>query len=953
MNIAWDKAKDEVFRENTAQAIQEQLERLDNQAEKYQKRWIWELFQNALDAAPQGAGIEIRLRLRGDFEFGHNGAPFSANDILHLVFHGSTKREKEDSIGRYGTGFLTTHVISKKVRVSGSLETEQAFDFLLDRTGTTSRELASAMEFSEQRLRESVDRNITPDHRWTSFEYGLSSEAQSVVRQTLLDVRAIAPIVLVFNPRIEKLEITDDKSCVFSVRREKVTETIALATVDMIADEEKTCHFVVVEKGDVAVMVPLSPLGDGLAIGIVEGLPKLFVAFPLVGTETLPIPFIVNCPKAKPTPDRNGLYLDAEPTADNSRNKAFLESAWGLYADVVNWAAQRGLEEPQRLAKFSCAPDFEWLDRTWFDELVVNLLQTAIVRTPLVRVGGGQKRPPTEVIFPDPPVPEVRDDFRDIMEAFHGSIVPDSSVARKWEVIVSAWSVLPDFASVGIKTENLASVAVRVSSCGTKTALQRILDSRGSSVGNQEFLNALCDLLLRSGAGTTFEKIPLLPNQLGSFKLRKSLKRDDSLDEELKDIAHELSLPVRDGLLDGGMSDQVQDLLNPYGQENLIATLLRNCGIQATLRLSDSQYSDTNAKFFGWLVRNHRMDEVKSFPVISARDETPQLVDPKDQLILPAALWTADLKVFADLFPDRNILSDIYAAVLGPADGQWLEENGFLVREPLRTEIRNLSRGDLESLLDKPLSAEQEEKEHAIVDVEVVDLCFLTSKDRGILDTVRSSRLKGTRFLLFLFDYLIPNCAGAMEYTSVNCACGETHSIHRALWLPPIKDRQWVNVRKGHYGPPTAQNLARLWRDEPSLGRKLENDFVMTFLQRIGVSASEILMNLSGGDDRAMQKALVSLLNAAGNNSDQLLRLAEVLTSDPELIEEFEERKLRRERNRLNQELGALVETVFRSLFQSPEVSDLGLRIERTGRGSDFAIENDLVEGWSGVVVQR
>ncbi len=32
MTIAWDKAKDEVLRENTAQAIHEQLERLNNQA---------------------------------------------------------------------------------------------------------------------------------------------------------------------------------------------------------------------------------------------------------------------------------------------------------------------------------------------------------------------------------------------------------------------------------------------------------------------------------------------------------------------------------------------------------------------------------------------------------------------------------------------------------------------------------------------------------------------------------------------------------------------------------------------------------------------------------------------------------------------------------------------------------------------------------------------------------
>jgi len=40
MNIAWEKAKDEVLRENTAQAIQEQLERVCNQSEKYQRRWV-------------------------------------------------------------------------------------------------------------------------------------------------------------------------------------------------------------------------------------------------------------------------------------------------------------------------------------------------------------------------------------------------------------------------------------------------------------------------------------------------------------------------------------------------------------------------------------------------------------------------------------------------------------------------------------------------------------------------------------------------------------------------------------------------------------------------------------------------------------------------------------------------------------------------------------------------
>ena len=153
-----------------------------------------------------------------------------------------------------------------------------------------------------------------------------------------------------------------------------------------------------------------------------------------------------------------------------------------------------------------------------------------------------------------------------------------------------------------------------------------------------------------------------------------------------------------------------------------------------------------------------------------------------------------------------------------------------------------------------------------------------------------------------------------------------------------------MNERKNHYGPPTAQNLSRLWQEDPSLKRKLEEDAVLLFLARIGVSASEILMHLSSGDDREMQKAFVSLLNAADNKPEQLLKLAEVLVSDPELLDEFEKRKQRRERTRLNQQLGSLVETIFKALFQRPEVAALGLRVERTGRGSEFAIEYDLVD---------
>src|SRR5438874_1632562 len=93
----------------------------------------WRL--KALDAAGNSSEVKIHLKLGDSFVFAHNGSPFTRKEILHLIFHGSTKRESGKSIGRYGTGFLTTHLVSRRVQVRGQLDSGADFDFWLDRSG--------------------------------------------------------------------------------------------------------------------------------------------------------------------------------------------------------------------------------------------------------------------------------------------------------------------------------------------------------------------------------------------------------------------------------------------------------------------------------------------------------------------------------------------------------------------------------------------------------------------------------------------------------------------------------------------------------------------------------------------------------------------------------------------------------------------------------------------------
>jgi hypothetical protein len=89
---------------------------------------------------------------------------------------------------------------------------------------------------------------------------------------------------------------------------------------------------------------------------------------------------------------------------------------------------------------------------------------------------------------------------------------------------------------------------------------------------------------------------------------------------------------------------------------------------------------------------------------------------------------------------------------------------------------------------------------------------------------------------------------------------------------------------------------------------------------------------------------MVALLAANKNDVGRLQKLAEISSADPDFIDEYDKLLKQRQRVRLNQKIGTSIETLFKSIFEGPELVNLGLRITRTGWGSDFCIEHDLVD---------
>lgn len=157
-NDTLDNARHEVLAENTAQAVYKHVSKLFAEEARFRKRWVWELLQNARDASSPG-GVNVWLiEERDRLVFRHNGLPFTYKSVAHLIYHGSTKYDLTDSgpIGQFGTGFLTTHLISKTVGVKGKTDDGKGFSFLLDRRGDNAERLRAAMEASWKAFTEAL-----------------------------------------------------------------------------------------------------------------------------------------------------------------------------------------------------------------------------------------------------------------------------------------------------------------------------------------------------------------------------------------------------------------------------------------------------------------------------------------------------------------------------------------------------------------------------------------------------------------------------------------------------------------------------------------------------------------------------------------------------------------------------------------------------------------------------
>lgn len=151
-----DSAINSVYRAGIANKILQHMDRIRNVNDEGQaRRWVMELLQNCGDTAYENKPVSVRITLDNDkLVFAHNGRPFKVKDILSIINQVSSKSPDENTVGRFGTGFMSTFRLSEEVTIKSVLRDTitdesgesiflpyRSFSVTLDRKGHTKEEV--------------------------------------------------------------------------------------------------------------------------------------------------------------------------------------------------------------------------------------------------------------------------------------------------------------------------------------------------------------------------------------------------------------------------------------------------------------------------------------------------------------------------------------------------------------------------------------------------------------------------------------------------------------------------------------------------------------------------------------------------------------------------------------------------------------------------------------------
>lgn len=574
------------------------------------RRWIWELIQNAKDVSYENEQISIKINaatVNEDnkiLQFSHNGQPFSVNNVNFLIRQVSskdrTKTEEKRTTGRFGTGFLTTHLLSEKVDIRGIVkeknEPYKQFNVTLDRSGQNLESISESVRRSKEQLKAIINNNesfeLNPNEYNTCFTYKLDREGSEVASIGLKDFSRSVIYMLVFVQEIKKIEFEHKNIC-FKLDDEviKVGDFIRIYTVLKIEKGETNKRYVaILQKNNTTIAAEVQYInGDIVLSEKIHKAPKLFCDFPLVGSEEFSFPVVVNNPFFNLNDPRSSIFF----TDKEEENKIYISEACELYLTFLREASKYDWKNVYNIARIETIKENEWISEKCVKDLMINPLRKEIMLIPIIDTNDNGKIPMqiSDEVYTRFPI--------GVTEAVSGEL---------WELINN---IIPE--KIPKKEENCCWHKV-IWNNKCKLNLKEIteiveadenINNLENTIRDMKPINWLNHYYRIIYSDEEFKKdfvsrgYKIVPNQNGKLCCYNELYIDNQIDDALKNILHGLDFDIREMLVDREVEITFVDI-KQMNQEDVIEKInnkIKNdksdSAIVASLKLI-SLYSNSN-----------------------------------------------------------------------------------------------------------------------------------------------------------------------------------------------------------------------------------------------------------------------------------------------------------------------------------------------------------------------
>lgn len=527
-------------------------------------RAIWELFQNAIDLSDNS---EITIALTEDhLVFRHNGEPFTPMTLDCLFKQVSSKTleerkitfEDNEPVGQYGTGFITSHTFGKQIEINGALIKDEGYvalnNFFIDRDTDNWKELGQRIRLLKKEVARLLkdENTILPPYPDTEFSFKtISNNNKDCAIKAVNSLQTILPYVITLNPRLKKVTVKNlSGSTTVYQRKESFSVDKLHSTSILINQDCVDVFYLKSEDNKITVILPFS--ASLVANDFSNELPKLFLFYPLVGTQDFGINYILHSRHFLPNEPRNGLYLKSN-NEDNQNeeeaNRKLIDTASQLIFEYVESNA-KAISNPIKLARINFKTES---DKPLLNEYFRTLKAFWIERFksfPLVETKTGNIVV-SKSVFIDTTLlrdNEVFDAIFTLVDFFWDN-TPLKHLTKEWSAIIDEWN-LNEIKYIGYR-----DLALKIKEVGNLASIPHVKE-----------LKTLYQHLIKEGHGDLFNSFELLPNIKGEFRLLSGLNNNIGLPQELIEIADIIMPDIPKRHID---SDFKFDLdLNPYTRKN-------------------------------------------------------------------------------------------------------------------------------------------------------------------------------------------------------------------------------------------------------------------------------------------------------------------------------------------------------------------------------------------------